>query len=163
MKLYKYLYSLESKEIESTLPRSKDDKLSTSNLKIEALIFTRLVLSSHSPMYSTLISRCDCPFWPDDRMCRLRDCSVCQCPEGEFPESFKKPKHLPFNDLICQEGKPDGAVDRTLDSKAFKGWTKIDNPWTNNDEADNGEMTYVSLQLNPERYTGYTTPSARRI
>lgn len=24
-------------------------------------------------------------------------------------------------------------------------------------------MTYVNLQLNPERYTGYTGPSARRI
>jgi len=26
-----------------------------------------------------------------------------------------------------------------------------------------GEMTYVNLLLNPERYTGYTGPSARRI
>lgn len=26
-----------------------------------------------------------------------------------------------------------------------------------------GEMTYVNLQLNPERYTGYTGPSPRRI
>ena len=26
-----------------------------------------------------------------------------------------------------------------------------------------GEMTYVDLKLNPERYTGYTGPSARRI
>lgn len=25
------------------------------------------------------------------------------------------------------------------------------------------EMTYVNLQLNPERYTGYSGPSARRI
>lgn len=25
------------------------------------------------------------------------------------------------------------------------------------------DMTYVNLQLNPERYTGYTGPSARRI
>lgn len=25
------------------------------------------------------------------------------------------------------------------------------------------EMTYVNLQLNPERYTGYAGPSARRI
>ncbi|GAU23915.1 hypothetical protein TSUD_181040 [Trifolium subterraneum] len=106
---------------------------------------------------------CDCPFWPDDGMCRLRDCSVCECPESEFPESFKKPKRLPLNDLVCQEGKPEAAVDRTLDSKLFRGWTEIDNPWTTDDETDNGEMTYVNLQLNPERYTGYTGPSARRI
>ncbi|XP_057722177.1 endoplasmic reticulum oxidoreductin-2-like [Arachis stenosperma] len=106
---------------------------------------------------------CDCPFWPDDGMCRLRDCSVCECPENEFPESFKKPGRLSLNDLVCQEGKPEAAVDRTLDSKAFRGWTEIDNPWTNDDETDNDEMTYVNLQLNPERYTGYTGPSARRI
>ncbi|XP_009360923.2 endoplasmic reticulum oxidoreductin-1 isoform X2 [Pyrus x bretschneideri] len=107
---------------------------------------------------------CDCPFWPDDGMCRLRDCSVCECPDSEFPESFKKPYHgLPVDDLVCQEGKPEAAVDRTLDNKAFRGWTEIDNPWTNDDETDNAEMTYVNLQLNPERYTGYTGPSARRI
>ncbi|KAJ7947332.1 endoplasmic reticulum oxidoreductin-1-like [Quillaja saponaria] len=106
---------------------------------------------------------CDCPFWPDDGMCRLRDCSVCECPENEFPESFKKPHRLPSDNLVCQEGKPEAAVDRTVDTKAFRGWTVIDNPWTNDDETDNAEMTYINLQLNPERYTGYTGPSARRI
>ncbi|KAI3755693.1 hypothetical protein L1987_55499 [Smallanthus sonchifolius] len=105
---------------------------------------------------------CDCPFWPDDGMCRLRDCSVCECPENEFPEPFKTPS-LPKDDLICQEGKPEAVVDRTLDAKAFRGLAVVDNPWTNDDETDNGKMTYVNLQLNPERYTGYTGPSARRI
>ncbi|CAL5336107.1 unnamed protein product [Camellia sinensis] len=107
---------------------------------------------------------CDCPFWPEDGMCRLRDCSVCECPETEFPEIFKKPpRGLPSDDLVCQEGKPQATVDRTLDSKAFRGWMEVDNPWTNDDETDNSEMTYVNLQLNPERYTGYAGPSARRI
>lgn len=107
---------------------------------------------------------CDCPFWPDDGMCRLRDCSVCECPENEFPEPFKMPFHiLPSDDLMCQEGKPQATVDRTLDKRAFRGWIETDNPWTNDDETDNGEMTYVNLLLNPERYTGYTGPSARRI
>ncbi|KAE8700761.1 Endoplasmic reticulum oxidoreductin-1 [Hibiscus syriacus] len=108
---------------------------------------------------------CNCPFWPDDGMCRLRDCSVCECPESEFPESFKRPYHhgLSSDDLKCQEGKPEATVDRTLDSQAFRGWTETDNPWTYDDETDNSEMTYVNLQLNPERYTGYTGPSARRI
>jgi ERO1-like protein alpha len=99
--------------------------------------------------------------------------------------------------MICQEGKPEASVDRTLDTKVFKGWVETDNPWTADDERDNGtlfclflyimlhlillyyqpyvpcdltnlypvpaEMTYVNLQLNPERYTGYTGDSARRI
>ncbi|KAL9236515.1 hypothetical protein vseg_011175 [Gypsophila vaccaria] len=106
---------------------------------------------------------CDCPFWLDDGMCRLRDCSVCECPENEFPETFRKPsKVLTKEDLMCQEGKPQSAVDRTLDNQVFK-WAEVDNPWTNDDETDNSEMTYVNLLLNPERYTGYTGPSARRI
>ncbi|CAL5013577.1 unnamed protein product [Urochloa decumbens] len=107
---------------------------------------------------------CDCPFWPDDGMCRLRDCSVCECPENEFPEPFKNPySGLSPDSMICQEGKPQAAVDKTLDSKVFKGWVETDNPWTSDDETDNNEMTYVNLQLNPERYTGYTGDSARRI
>ncbi|XP_031473262.1 endoplasmic reticulum oxidoreductin-2-like [Nymphaea colorata] len=107
---------------------------------------------------------CDCPYWPDDGMCRLRDCSVCECPDNEFPETFKGSfQRLSREDLICQEGRPQAAVDRTLDTKAFRGWKEIDNPWTYDDETDNAEMTYVNLQLNPERYTGYSGPSARRI
>ncbi|KAH1055852.1 hypothetical protein J1N35_033917 [Gossypium stocksii] len=107
---------------------------------------------------------CDCPFWPEDHMCRLRDCSVCECPESEFPDSFKPfQRTLLSDDLKCREGKPQAAVDRTLDSKAFRGWTETDNPWTYDDETDNSEMTYVNLQLNPERYTGYNGTSARRI
>ncbi|XP_030525360.1 endoplasmic reticulum oxidoreductin-1-like isoform X1 [Rhodamnia argentea] len=108
---------------------------------------------------------CDCPFWPDDGMCRLRDCSVCECPENEFPEPFRNSlKHdLPSDTLQCQEGKPQAIVDRTLDSRTFRGWVEADNPWTSDDETDNSEMTYVNLLLNPERYTGYTGPSARRI
>ncbi|XP_034678240.1 endoplasmic reticulum oxidoreductin-1-like isoform X3 [Vitis riparia] len=109
--------------------------------------------------------RCNCPFWPDDGMCKLRDCSVCECPESEFPEPFKSPfkRTLQSDNLACQEGKPQATVDRTLDSKAFRGWIETDNPWTNDDETDNAEMTYVNLQLNPECYTGYAGPSARRI
>ncbi|NP_001148525.1 Endoplasmic reticulum oxidoreductin-1 [Zea mays] len=107
---------------------------------------------------------CDCPFWPDDGMCKLRDCSVCECPENEFPEPFRKPYNgLSPDSMMCQEGKPQAAVDKTLDSKVFKGWVETDNPWTSDDETDNNEMTYVNLQLNPERYTGYTGDSARRI
>lgn len=112
---------------------------------------------------------CDCPFWPDDGMCRLRDCSVCECPDGEFPEALKGGAtvgggRLSMDDLMCQEGKPQALVDRTLDPKAFRGWAVIrDNPWTLDDEREEGDVTYINLLLNPERYTGYTGPSARRI
>lgn len=82
-------------------------------------------------------------------MCRLRDCSVCECPENEFPEPFKRPSLnvLAKDDLVCQEGKPEAAVDRTLDAKAFRGWAVVDNPWTNDDETDNGNCPYYLHDL----------------
>lgn len=45
---------------------------------------------------------------------------------------------------MCQEGKQQGTVDRTLDSRAFRGWVETDNPWTNDDETDNGNLQYMS-------------------
>ena len=33
---------------------------------------------------------CECPLWPDDGMCSLRDCSVCECEEEEIPEPWRK-------------------------------------------------------------------------
>ena len=41
---------------------------------------------------------------------------------------------------MCQEGKPQAAVDKTLDSKVFKGWVETDNPWTSDDETDNSNL-----------------------
>nr|GMD04274.1 endoplasmic reticulum oxidoreductin-2-like [Ipomoea batatas] len=87
----------------------------------------------------------------------------CNC--SQFPEPFKKPFNRGdlSNNLVCQEEKPEAAVDRSIDTKAFKGWIVEDNPWTFDDETDNAELTYVNLQLNPERYTGYKGPSAWKI
>ena len=31
---------------------------------------------------------CDCPFWPDDGVCSLRDCSVCECDNKEVPQAW---------------------------------------------------------------------------
>ncbi|KAF5768564.1 putative endoplasmic reticulum oxidoreductin 1, ERO1-like superfamily [Helianthus annuus] len=74
---------------------------------------------------------------------RPDDCSLLY----ELPESFKTPSlHvIPTNDLICQEGKPEAVVD----------------PWTNYDETYNDKI--LNLQLNPERYSSYSGPSARRV
>lgn len=72
---------------------------------------------------------------------------MCECPESEFPALFKRPNRLPLDDLMCQEGKPQAAVDRTLDRKAFRGWTEVDNPWTNDDETDNGLLPYILIDI----------------
>ena len=32
---------------------------------------------------------CECPLWPDDGMCSLRDCSVCECEPDEVPAPWR--------------------------------------------------------------------------
>ena len=32
---------------------------------------------------------CDCPLWPDDGMCALRACSVCECEPAEVPSAWR--------------------------------------------------------------------------
>ena len=55
---------------------------------------------------------------PDDGMCHLGDCNVCDCAESEFPESFKRPHYgLSTDDPICQEGKLQAVVDCTIEVK----------------------------------------------
>ncbi|KAL0310532.1 UNVERIFIED_CONTAM: Endoplasmic reticulum oxidoreductin-2 [Sesamum angustifolium] len=133
--------------------------------------------SQDGPKYHGIVEDCCCDYQTVDRIneellnpllqqiVKYPFFRVCECPENEFPETFRKASGsvLSSDDLVCQEGKPEATVDRTIDDKAFKGWMEVDNPWTNDDETDNAEMTYVNLQLNPERYTGYSGPSARRI
>lgn len=31
---------------------------------------------------------CDCPLWPDDSMCALEACSVCECDDHEVPQAW---------------------------------------------------------------------------
>lgn len=41
------------------------------------------------PRYFKVNLYCDCPFWPDDGMCMLRDCGVCECEPDEVPAPWK--------------------------------------------------------------------------
>ena len=44
---------------------------------------------------------CDCPFWPDDGMCMLRDCSVCECEDEEVPAPWKEQDSGAACDCAC--------------------------------------------------------------
>ena len=151
---------------------------------------------------------CDCPFWcvarscppfehrgssaraahcrPDDGMCALPDCSVCECPADEVPLPWRTQAPeaaaagvpvvvAPTSDgADCASGASgegaeamvnarEGVVNRTLDVGAeFRAWRELDNPWTADDEAGS-DAAYVNLALNPERYTGYTGDHAHRV
>lgn len=110
---------------------------------------------------------CDCPLWPDDSMCSLRACSVCECSSEEVP--------LPW--LVAEGGcdsakcaaEQDGRVNSTVDPDTaarllnLKGWRGWNNPWMAENEGVEEEYQYVNLLINPERYTGYAGEHAHRI
>ena len=93
----------------------------------------------------------DCAFFPDDGQCASRSCAIDECDPAEF--------------LNTCHGHSSGKIDSSLDSQTFQVWAEDGDPWTNDAEVmNNGEnMNYVDLSKNPERFTGYSGPSAARI
>ena len=52
---------------------------------------TNITLHMHNRNHAQQVDLfCECPLWPDDGMCSLRDCSVCECEEHEVPEPWRK-------------------------------------------------------------------------
>eukprot|EP00204_Picochlorum_oklahomense_P000794 CAMPEP_0118798906 /NCGR_PEP_ID=MMETSP1161-20130426/1231_1 /TAXON_ID=249345 /ORGANISM="Picochlorum oklahomensis, Strain CCMP2329" /LENGTH=492 /DNA_ID=CAMNT_0006726475 /DNA_START=88 /DNA_END=1566 /DNA_ORIENTATION=+ len=103
---------------------------------------------------------CECPLWPDDGMCSLKDCSVCECESDEVPKPWKEGES-------CDEVEQESHVDRTIlpDIKTklleVKDWKGYKNPWM--PEENGYEYTYVNLLRNGERYTGYKGEHANRV
>eukprot|EP00884_Botryococcus_braunii_P002582 jgi/Botrbrau1/12324/Bobra.0205s0022.1 len=113
---------------------------------------------------------CDCPFWPDDGMCSLRDCSVCECEEGEVPRPWTDAEAPPpLAPVLCESTtEAESAVDRTVEPAVkqrllnIRGWRGFNNPWMPGDDSD-VQYSYINLLKNPERYTGYKGEHAHRI
>lgn len=61
---------------------------------------------------------CECPFWPDDGMCMLRDCSVCECEDEEVPAPWKH-----------QEAGGDAPCDGALAPPACRSMHLLSPPW----------------------------------
>ncbi|KAG1676511.1 hypothetical protein FOA52_000054 [Chlamydomonas sp. UWO 241] len=122
---------------------------------------------------------CDCPLWPDDSMCMMRACSVCECDDGEVPKPWlAAEQRVPCNAAAQKEAggcddtkcaaELDATVDRGLDPGMqqqllqLKGWRGYNNPWMAEGDEDE-EYLYINLLSNPERYTGYQGEHAHRI
>ncbi|KAF9584415.1 hypothetical protein BGW38_006557 [Lunasporangiospora selenospora] len=93
----------------------------------------------------------DCPFWGNNGLCMNRDCSVETMDESRVPEKWKTQSlskvSLPQNNLF-------GA------SAPLRPALK-DQDFCVPDEGS--EEVYVDLQDNPERFTGYSGPSAAMV
>lgn len=113
---------------------------------------------------------CDCPFWEDEGMCSLRDCSVCECTEEEKNEADKgvarfnghKEKDVPCAEDASLEEKL-GAVDRQLGKHLEVEWSGTDNPWVHDSIVPEGDLVYINLLRNPERFTGFQGENSHKI
>lgn len=98
---------------------------------------------------------CDCPLWPDDSMCALKACSVCQCGDDEVPAPWLAAEKRPAAKAVADSGdnkacsgasdpecstadcalEASGRVDTRLDDavasrlRHLRGWRGVDNPW----------------------------------
>ncbi|XP_078001000.1 ERO1-like protein alpha [Glandiceps talaboti] len=121
----------------------------------------------------------ECPFWPDDSRCAMRDCSIHHCTPDDLPQGLKAENKYSESaqqtdgDESCaeisEEEKELSALDTSLSEEskaAFKTW-KVHDDAKNNfcviDDEFSVDMEYVDLLLNPERYTGYKGFSPRRV
>ncbi|KAL6076140.1 protein folding in endoplasmic reticulum [Balamuthia mandrillaris] len=94
----------------------------------------------------------DCPFWAEEYLCSMSEegggCGVCACPDDEIPTPWR-----------LEESQK---LDTTVDTKLGEWEDEEDEVWTYQDHTDK-DSSYVNLELNPERYTGYSGFNATRI
>lgn len=109
-----------------------------------------------------------CPFWADNNMCAIRECSVCGCDDNEVPPAWRRDSAAAKE--ACPTKKPLDklhGVDRSLPSFLARGkrqrWQRDAQnlAWTVQDSES--ETHFVDLRKNPEQYTGYTGTHANSI
>lgn len=128
-------------------------------------LLTRLVATPFMRYFKVNLY-CDCPFWPDDGMCSMRDCSVCECADHEVPQLWKDDEK---ESATCSaDSASDAAIVTRVDDQteerllSIRGWRGFNNPWVALD-ANAVDYSYINLQQNVERYTGYKGEAAARI
>ena len=120
---------------------------------------------------------CECPLWPDDGMCSLKDCSVCECEPEEIPQPWREAETSTVVEPppeSCASIQHESDLDRTIQPSiraklmSVPDWKGYKNPWMPDDEGNgNGsgevEYSYINLMRNAERYTGYKGEHANRV
>lgn len=139
------------------------------NLNSMRSILSELVQTPFFRYFKTDLM-CECPFWPEDGMCSLKDCSVCECDPKELPKTWATRASSEAMDTIeqqsCDDVQHESDVDRAIQEDIKNKLEKsYGNPWMPEEKQkdDNIEYTYVNLLRNPERYTGYKGEHANRI
>ncbi|KAG8710877.1 hypothetical protein FRC09_020894, partial [Ceratobasidium sp. 395] len=93
----------------------------------------------------------DCPFWEDDGKCAMRECGVTSVDESEVPEVWR----------AATLSKVQGLSEESR--KSFPGCYYRDSDFCFLDDDTSSDGEYIDLTANPERFTGYTGPSAHNV
>lgn len=114
-----------------------------------------------------------CELWEDAPLCKMKDCSVCECEEP--PEWSQVPELPPTGPDPSCAGIADDSIVTGVDSSVLEGW-KMEGTslmgggdlsfLMGNDEIpveSTGGAEVVDLLKNPEGYTGYSGPSAEKV
>eukprot|EP01041_Mallomonas_annulata_P007873 gene7873-16115_t len=102
-----------------------------------------------------------CPFWREEGQCAYEGCSICTCEEGEVPHSW----------IVNKEKDSDSDEEYGWFSHPSSRETHDDHErWIDMSEHEDypsphkeRRSMFVNLLKNPERFTGYSGPSARRV
>lgn len=137
----------------------------SSNYQINRILSKLLPQSTFLSIFSVALDK-QCPFWDDDGLCVIRECSVDNCEENEVPTAWREEE--PDKVKECAPPKSDtlNAVDRSLPGLAALIGPPVyqvadSDAWTVRD--DESERHYVDLRRNTEQFTGYTGQSSYRV
>ncbi|QRW08041.1 endoplasmic oxidoreductin-1 [Ceratobasidium sp. AG-Ba] len=93
----------------------------------------------------------ECPFWQDDGKCAMRECGVTSVDESEVPETWR----------AATLSKVQGLSEESR--RSFPGCYYRDSDFCFLDDDTSSDGEYIDLTANPERYTGYSGPDARKV
>ncbi|TIA87263.1 hypothetical protein E3P99_03297 [Wallemia hederae] len=94
----------------------------------------------------------ECPFWYEDTFCMNRDCGVeTEEDESKIPEKWRAQALSSLNDVQEPNDSSHPACFATVSDFCY----------TPDEASPTG--VYVDLSRNPERFTGYSGPSAQRV
>ncbi|KAG0285947.1 hypothetical protein BGZ96_009882 [Linnemannia gamsii] len=138
----------QSMQIENSL--CDYDAVESINLEMRGLL-DNLVRQKYFKFYKLNLYG-TCPFWTENHLCMNKDCGVAVVDENTIPEEWTSAAL--------------GAISSPMGGKHFQPFQSCnlkDQDFCQVDDEAISEGVYVDLMENPERFTGYSGPSAAKV
>lgn len=139
------------------------------NLRINQHLQSLLINSTFLSVFKVALEN-NCPFWQEDGQCMMRECTVCNCPDQDVPPAWRQDSD---SSTGCPQPQDSPTPSNQLNNvdRSLTGLGELVGPpvWQTSDthvwtvQDDDSKMVYVDLRKNPERFTGYSGESSRRV